>query len=206
MKVTVKQINSIDEKLIRAGFHFMDIRFEVLDHIVCLLEARDGDFETELDKVFTSERGYLLEQKKSFLFRMAGARINLFRDLLWNPFFIVLWILSFTLYLFLPYPSVKELLNDLDVLPVALPIAAFVLHGWYFFRSKNKVTGTFAALFSVSMLLQVYLLFVLPLVRTMENIGSVAILSLFTAIGLMMYYLFFEYKRKNEAKYRKLLS
>lgn len=206
MKVTAKQINSIDERLISEGFHFMDIRFEVLDHIVCLLEEREEDFDMELEKVFTSERVYLQQQKKSFLFRMAGARINLFRDLLWNPVFILLWILSFILYLFLPYPSVKELLNDLDVLPVALPIAAFVLHGWYFFRSENKVTGTFAALFSVSMLLQVYLLFVLPLVRTMQNIGAVAILSLFTAIGLMMYYLFFEYKRKNEAKYRKLLN
>lgn len=206
MRVTAKQINRIDERLIATGFHFMDIRLEVLDHLVCLLEEREGDFDTELEKIFISESAYLLQQRKSFFFRMAGARINLFKDLLWNPVFITLCILSFTVYSLLPYNSVRDLLNDLDILPVALPIAAFVLHGWYFFRSNNKVTGTFAALFSISLLLQFYLLFLVPLVRKLENTWSVLILSLFTSVGIMMYVLFFTYKHKNEAKYRKLLG
>ena len=207
MKLTRTQIQQIDQQLIAYGFRFIDIRIEVLDHVLCLIEEKENlDFEQVTQDVFEECAAYLTSQKRMQWNRVLNQRIPIIRDLFLNPVFFVLWLLCFVIYRILPYSNHTELLSDLDILPLSIPIISYSIFIVYLFKSTNKVTGTFGVFFSISFILMFYLYVGIHMVRILEPSLSIIILSGFTAISLMLYYLFFYYKIKNEKKFKKLLN
>ncbi len=207
MKLTHTQIQQIDQQLIAYGFRFIDIRIEVLDHVLCLIEEKENlDFEQVTQDVFEECAVYLTSQKRMQWNRVLNQRIPIIRDLFLNPVFFVLWLLCFVIYRILPYSNHTELLSDLDILPLSIPIISYSIFIVYLFKSTNKVTGTFGVFFSISFILMFYLYVGIHMVRILEPSLSIIILSGFTAISLMLYYLFFYYKIKNEKKFKKLLN
>lgn len=207
MKLTRTQIQQIDQQLIAYGFRFIDIRIEVLDHVLCLIEEKENlDFKQVTQDVFEECAAYLTSQKRMQWNRVLNQRIPIIRDLFLNPVFFVLWLLCFVIYRILPYSNHTELLSDLDILPLSIPIISYSIFIVYLFKSTNKVTGTFGVFFSISFILMFYLYVGIHMVRILEPSLSIIILSGFTAISLMLYYLFFYYKIKNEKKFKKLLN
>ncbi|SEH83198.1 hypothetical protein SAMN02927937_01670 [Paenimyroides aquimaris] len=140
MKLTTEQIQQVDQKLIDFGFTFMDIRIEILDHILCLIETKENlDFKQALDTVFEEQKDYLKTQKLTQWSNVISQRVSLLKDIFLNPVFIFLWILSYFIYDNLPYSNHNLLLEDLDVIPMAIPILSFVFLGLYTFVSKKKL-------------------------------------------------------------------
>src|SRR5690606_2150707 len=113
---------------------------------------------------------------------------------------------SYFIYDNLPYSNHNLLLEDLDVIPMAIPILSFVFLGLYTFVSKKKVAGTYGPLFTLSFILMFYLYFVFHWLRKMEYFLSLLLLSGFTAVSLMLYYLIVYYKIKNDRKFKMLLN
>lgn len=207
MKLTKEQIQQVDQKLIDFGFTFIDHRIEVLDHILCLIEEKENvSFLQAADLVFEEQKDYLKTQKLTQWTNVISQRVSLLKDIFLNPVFIFLWILSYFIYDNLPYSNHNLLLEDLDVIPMALPILSFVFLGLYTFVSKNKVAGTYGALFTISFILMFYLYFGIHWVRKMEQFPSLLLLSGFTAVSLMLYYLIVYYKIKNDRKFKMLLN
>lgn len=169
MKLTAEQIQQIDQRLIAFGFSFIDIRIEVLDHILCLIENKeDLDFQQAVDLVFEEQKDYLKTQKLMQWTNLTAQRVSLFKDIFLNPVFILLWILSFFVYYNLPYSNHNLLIEDLDVMPIALPILSFIVLGIYTFFSKNKVASTYGALFTISFIMMFYLYFGIHWIRRMD--------------------------------------
>lgn len=207
MKLTKEQIQQVDQKLIDFGFTFIDHRIEVLDHILCLIEEKENvSFSQVVDLVFEEQKDYLKTQKLTQWTNVISQRVSLLKDIFLNPVFIFLWILSYFIYDNLPYSNHNLLLEDLDVIPMAIPILSFVFLGLYTFVSKNKVAGTYGALFTISFILMFYLYFGIHWVRKMEQFPSLLLLSGFTAVSLMLYYLIVYYKIKNDRKFKMLLN
>ena len=207
MKLSVEQIKQVDEKLIDYGFTFMDQRLEILDHILCIVELKDHNtFEEAVTDVFIEQHEYLRIQKSLQWTNVIKQRAPLLKDIFMNPIFFVFWGLSFALYLLLPYNNYSELLTDWDIVPMALPIGAYIMYAYHLFVSKDKATSTFGVLFSTSFVNMFYLYIGIHLVRNLENLWSIVVLSFFTAITLMMYYLFFYYKSKNAKKFKLILN
>ena len=207
MKLTKEQIQQVDQKLTDFGFTFIDHRIEVLDHILCLIEEKENvSFLQAVDLVFEEQKDYLKTQKLTQWTNVTSQRVSLLKDIFLNPVFIFLWILSYFIYDNLPYSNHNLLLEDLDVIPIATPILSFVFLGLYTFVSKNKVAGTYGALFTISFILMFYLYFGIHWVRKIEQFPSLLILSGFTAVSLMLYYLIFYYKIKNDRKFKMLLN
>ncbi|MBA5792175.1 hypothetical protein H1R17_04610 [Flavobacterium sp. xlx-214] len=206
-QLTTQQIQEVDKKLINLGFTFIDHRIEVLDHILCLIEEKESeDVNCNIKIVFEEQRDYLKTQKLTQWTNVMSQRVSLLKDIFLNPVFIFLWILSYFIYDNLPYSNYNLLLEDLDVIPMAIPILSFVFLGAYTFVSKNKVAGTYGALFTISFIMMFYLYFGIHWVRKMEQFPSLLLLSGFTAVSLMLYYLLFYYKIKNDQKFKMLLN
>lgn len=207
MKLSTEQIKQIDQRLIDYGFSFIDIRIEVLDHIICLIEEKEyKDFPKAFHSVFEEQKFYLKEQKQMQWVKIASQRISILKDIFLNPVFFVVWLLCFITYNLLPYSNHEELLKDLDILPISIPILSYIIFVIYLFRSKNKITGTLGVYFSISFILMFYLYFGIHIIRKIEELPSLILLSGFTSISLMLYYLFFYYKKKNEKKFRLILN
>lgn len=204
-QLTTEQIQLIDQRLIDYGFGFIDVRVEVLDHILCLIETKENlDFQQAVDLVFEEQKDYLKEQKRMTLYRMAS--VLTLKDVFMSPIFFVFWIAFFVLYSLLPFESKEVLIRKTFMLPMAIPGFAFFIYGFYFFKSKNKSLQTIRVLFTISMILTWYLYFIIPLVKKLNNGWSVVLISGASSVGLMMYYLFFYYKNKNEKKFKSLLN
>lgn len=206
-KLTQEQIEQVNQRLITYGFSFIDIRIEVLDHLICLLEEKEcNDFDANLNVVFNEQNDYLKTQKLSQWYLLTKQRVSIFKDIFLNPVFLVLWVCCFLVFKSLPFVNHQTFLADLDVLPLALPIISFVVFGIYYFKSKNKVTSTFGAFFTLSFISMFYLYFGIHWVRKFSELPSLILLSGFTAISLMFYYLPIYYKLKNDKKYNALLQ
>lgn len=206
-QLRTQQIQLVDQKLIDYGFTFIDARIEVLDHILCLIEANENtSFEEAALLVFEEQKEYLKTQKLMQWTNITAQRVSLLKDIFLNPVFILLWIISYFIYNNLPYSNYKALVEDLYVMPITLPILSFIVLGIYTFLSKNKVASTYGALFSISFLMMFYLYFGIHWVRKMDDFPSLLLLSGFTAISLMLYYLPLFYKIKNERKFKTLLN
>src|SRR5690606_9067042 len=204
-KLTNQQIEQVNQKLIDYGFTFIDVRIEVLDHILCLIETKENlEFQQAVDLVFEEQKDYLKEQKRMTLYRMAS--VLTLKDVFMSPIFFVFWIAFFVLYSLLPFESKEVLIRKTFMLPMAIPGSAFFVYGFYFFKSKNKSLQTIRLLFTMSMILTLYLYFIIPLVKKLNNGWSVVLISGASSVGLMMYYLFFYYKNKNEKKFKSLLN
>lgn len=206
-KLTNQQIEQVNQRLITYGFGFIDIRIEVLDHLLCLLEEKEtNDFEANLNAVFREQNDYLKTQKLSQWSKLTSQRVSVIQDVLLNPVFISLWIIIFIIFYFLPFRNHQELIADLDVLPLALPIISYIVFAVYCFVSKNKVTSTFGAFFTIFFILMFYLYLGIHWVRKFSELPSLILLSGFTATSLMFYYLPVYYKIKNDKKYQNLFQ
>lgn len=206
-QLTTQQIQLVYQKLIDFGFTFVDARIEVLDHILCLIEEKENrSFEEATLLVFEEQKEYIKAQKLMQWSNLIAQRVSLLKDVFLNPVFILLWIVSYFVYENLPYSNYNALIEDLAVMPIALPILSFIVLGIYTFSSKNKVASTYGALFTISFLLMFYLYFGIHWIKKMDQFPSLVMFSGFTAISLMLYYLPLYYKIKNERKFKALLN
>nr|WP_297306578.1 hypothetical protein [uncultured Flavobacterium sp.] len=165
-----------------------------------------NDFEANLNAVFIEQNDYLKTEKLSQWYQLTKQRVSLFKDIFLNPVFWFLWISSFLVFKFLPFENHKEIVSNLDVLPIALPIISFVFFGIYYFVSKNKVTSTFGAFFTLSFISMFYLYFGIHWVRKFSELPSLILLSGFTSTSFMFYYLPVYYKIKNDKKFQTLFQ
>lgn len=206
-KLTNQQIEQVNQKLIDFGFTFIDARIEVLDHILCLIEEKENkSFKEATLLVFEEQKEYLKAQKLMQWSNLIAQRVSLLKDIFLNPVFILLWIISYFVYENLPYSNYNALIEDLAVMPIALPIFSFIALGFYTFYSKNKVASTYGALFTISFIMMFYLYFGIHWLRKLEEFPALLFLSGFTAVSLMLYYLPLFYKIKNERKFKALLN
>lgn len=206
-QLTKQQIQFVNQKLIDYGFTFIDARIEVLDHILCLIEEKEKiSFEEATHLVFDEQKDYLKIQKLTQWSNLITQRVSLLNDIFLNPVFILLWIISYFIYHSLPYSNYNALIEDLAVMPIALPILSFIVLGIYTFFSKNKVASTYGALFTISFIMMLYLYFGIHWLRKLEEFPALVFLSGFTAVSLMLYYLLLFYKIKNERKFKTLFN
>lgn len=204
-KLTNQQIEQVNQRLITYGFGFIDIRIEVLDHLLCLLEAKESnDFEANLNAVFTEQNNYLKTIKKSTLSKILNKK-TLLSDFIINPIFWIIWGASFLFLFYINSYITTFPISNLTMVPfqlVSIPITFYLI---YFFISKRKSTDSFSNFFTVSYLLYGYLLLV-SYFKESSGLTLIGFISFGIATSLMLYYLLVYYKIKNDKKYQTLFQ
>lgn len=203
-KLSNKEIERVNNRLIASGFRFIDIRIEVLDHLLCLIENdEDSSFDEVLNRVFSENSDYLKKVKQSTLSKIIDQRIT-FLSFFKKRLFWIVWISCFLFYFGLPYSNYKDLFESMALLPMQIPFLGLIYYVIYFLFSKNKITQVFGVFFTVSFVLYLYLLLV-NYVKQFDNVFVLLFLSGGTAVSLMMYYWLFYYKAKNNRKFKNLM-
>lgn len=205
MRLTNQQIEQVNQKLIAYGFGFIDIRIEVLDHLICLLEEKEfNDFETNLNAVFTEQNDYLKTIKKSTLSKILNKK-TLLSNFIINPFFWIIWLFTFLILFFINSNVADFSIENLVLIPFQLVSIPYVFCFIYFFISKRKSTDTFSDFFTVSYLLYGYLLLV-NYFKESYSLTLIGFISFGIATSFMFYYLPVYYKIKNDKKFQTLFQ
>lgn len=66
MQVTDNQIKFIDQYLENSGIKYLDIRYEMTDHVATVLEEKEGDFYDEFKAYMALHKKELLESNNKF--------------------------------------------------------------------------------------------------------------------------------------------
>lgn len=114
--ITTNQIQLIDESLKKIGVSYIDIRYEMTDHIATALEddEKDRPFEHKLKGYIVNHKKELQKINKKFMFI---SMVNAYKKLLYNMFtirflalFFLVYLNAFLLSLFMERESVTRLL------------------------------------------------------------------------------------------------
>ena len=204
-KLTNQQIEQVNQRLITYGFGFIDIRIEVLDHLLCLLEEKESnDFEANLNAVFTEQNDYLKTIKKSTLSKILNKK-TLLSDFIINPIFWIIWVSSFLFLFYINSYVTAFPISNLTMVPLQLVSIPMTFYLIYFIISKRKSTDSFSNFFTVSYLLYGYLLLV-SYFKESSGLTLIGFISFGIATSLMLYYLLVYYKIKNDKKYQNLFQ
>ena len=109
-RLTNEQIECIDDLLIMLDVEFLDIRYEMVDHIASALEEKDGDFKQNLKEYFIMNKLRLLEQNKKAKRTAILRAIKLYFKTLVQP-----WIFILTLLMAVSVYYASFFLEDRDV-------------------------------------------------------------------------------------------
>lgn len=94
-KATSHQIYCINEALKKIGVSYIDIRYEMTDHIATTLEEKVGDFEDNLSEYIITHKNELRKANRKFVFI---SMVNAYKKLLANMFtinFLALFVIIF---------------------------------------------------------------------------------------------------------------
>ena len=117
MKLTQDNIKSIDIALGKIGIAYLDIRYELTDHVATALEQKDGEFETELEVYIKENKKQLKKLNRKMFFAGFGKSYKELGQSLLKPLPVVGSISVFTIAMFmLPVVGQEVLIRILFLL------------------------------------------------------------------------------------------
>jgi cation transport ATPase len=183
MKLTKENIQFIDNYLQNSGVKYIDIRYEMTDHVATALEAMEGDFHDNFKEYMLQHKKELLNSNAKFI-KAAGRRaVKILLKNMVKPVTIMAFILFFTTAEFLNHYFGKEWLAETFTMGYLLFGICFIVYYRYYKRAvsaKYSVADKLQAIVPVS--LYVVLVIIKP-ERIISNISALIIFySFFTAV------------------------
>lgn len=135
MRLTKEQIDFIDESLEELGIGYLDIRYEMLDHIASKLEEQKGYFYENAEEYFITNRLKLIKQYKKSK-RQAIARAfkycwKIFR----KPLSLAIFVSAFMAMNF----YLKNFVEDYDIMFFTYMVLFVILVPFFWFVRGNKL-------------------------------------------------------------------
>ncbi|RWX00043.1 hypothetical protein [Flavobacterium cerinum] len=88
-KLSPAQIQFVDDYLYNAGVYYIDIRYEMTDHVATALEAMEGTFQQNFFGYMASHKRELLASNKKFKSGALSRACKSFWDNYTNPKFLI---------------------------------------------------------------------------------------------------------------------
>ncbi len=139
MKLTETQIKFIDKYLKNSGVDYLDIRYEMTDHVATAIENKEGDFYDEFKAYMTENKRELLNSNNKFRRTARNKAIKLLFSNMLSTWGIILLGCLFGLSLlasaYIGIEMVSDILNSAyNLLMIGLGIAYF--HANFFKKEK----------------------------------------------------------------------
>lgn len=138
-KLTQEHIRFIDDYLYNAGVHYVDIRYEMTDHVAAAIENMDGDFGENFSAYMLRNKEELLKSNRSFkqdaLMRSGKLLLANFMRL---PLIIITGILFFLAFLLSAKIGYDEVFTWFMILQVSMAVIFYGMYIYYWLVSKDK--------------------------------------------------------------------
>lgn len=133
-KLTTEQIQCIDDLLRMLQVEFLDIRYEMVDHIASELEAMEGDFKENLKVYFVMNKLSILQQNEIAKKAAKKKALKLYFKTMAEPMVIAVAVVMFTIvYYFAQYYMERFSLSLYGNYVLMVLIVPFAIVSW-----KNK--------------------------------------------------------------------
>ena len=125
MKLTLEQTDYIEENLESIGVKYLDIRYEMLDHIATEMENAPGDFYESTDEYFFTNRLSLVKQYKKLKRQAIVKAFKLYLRIIKRPvnagiFLSVFVVMNFTAKKFIEAHDIT-FFTQMVLLVIAIP-------------------------------------------------------------------------------------
>jgi len=201
MKLSEEQVRFIDTYLTNSGIKYLDVRYEMTDHIATALEAKDGDFDENFRQYMLEHKQELLASNRQFgkLARKNAVRL-IFRNLA-APRFLALAIIFFCLLCFLARIFTDEIITEICHGAQFLAMVAFIIHYKYSRGSCNMKFSIIDKVFGiVAVSIYCVVLFVRP-GNWLDGPGFMVYHAMFSAFFIEIVFTFRQLARKYKLQY-----
>lgn len=197
MKLDRQEIQFIENYLKNSGVEYIDIRYEMTDHVATALEEMDGGLEDNFKEYMLRHKQELLASNRQFS-KIAGRRATrlLLGNLIRPRFLATAAILFLLMYLF-PVNT--------DVLRTGYTIFAIMLFVFYRYAGWATTNLKFSVIDkvhgSVAVVIYILVLFIRPERWLENNIALIAFFAGFTAFIIEVLLTFRELMKKYKLQY-----
>jgi len=130
-KLTSEHIKCINDILIMMGIEFMDIRYEMVDHIASVLEEKEGDFRENLKKYLITHKVQLLNQHERMKKTARTRAIKYYLKTLTMPVSLAVFTVTFAvIYFYARYFFHRSDLTSYGCIVLLCLIFPFALVSW----------------------------------------------------------------------------
>lgn len=139
MHLTTQHIEFIDTYLKHSGVEYVDIRFEMTDHIATALEAQEGDFLEQFRLYMAREKKYLMQNNRNFA---KQARRRAFKVLLQGmlkpSFLLIVLVAFFTCKVFMSGWAGDAVREVLGIAYLIILLSAGIYFQFTFRKNRSK--------------------------------------------------------------------
>ena len=202
MKLTEQQIAFINNYLKNSGVEYVDIRYEMTDHVATALEDMEGDFYNNFTQYMLEHKKQLLESNKEFGRTARNKAVKyLFTNMVSRPGIIVFGAI-FSLFCFLSAYMEYEAKYIMEILPNVIIIIMGVNVFYSNLLNRKKLwSGTDKALGTANFILYFLIMFIKP----HRFISNEPILMLYHSVIItftgMAFITYWQLKKKYKLQY-----
>jgi len=203
-KLTPPQISFINKYLKNSGIEYVDIRYEMTDHVATAIEDMDGDFYDNFTQYMLEHKKQLLESNKKFGRTARNKAVKqLFTNMV-SRLGIIIFGAIFSLFYFLSAYAYTE--YEVKYIMEILPNVIIIIMGVNFFYSnflnrKKLWSGTDKVLAVTNILMYSLIVFVKPYNFIDTNLILILYHTATVTFLLMAYITFRKLKKKYKLQY-----
>ena len=138
-KLTKEQIQFIDNYLYNSGVHYVDIRYEMTDHVATAIEGMDGNFGENFSGYMLKNKDGLLKSNRTFR-NSAISRSGklLLVNFVKLPFIIITGLLFFLAFWLRSKIGYDEVIAWFMILQVSMALVFYCMYIYYWVVSKDR--------------------------------------------------------------------
>lgn len=138
-KLSPAQIQFIDDYLYNAGVYYIDIRYEMTDHVATALEVMEGTFEQNFFGYMASHKRELLASNKKFKSEAFSRACKAFWDNYKNPKFLAcIAVFAFLVFVMANQFGYEEVYGYFFISHVVVCVAFYVSWVYFWVVKKNR--------------------------------------------------------------------
>ncbi|WP_299119805.1 hypothetical protein [uncultured Tenacibaculum sp.] len=211
MELTKQQIQRINDFLEGIGIEYVDIRFEMVDHIASEIENKIENIPAffENKRFQTPFIKYMLSQKKKYLNEYEKLKNKSFWfytkktiNLVIKPYYISLLLLFFTAIYFLNLFKINYLSETINVLFfTSLIFIAFKLHQFRKKFGENRIVQSYSNILFFNYIITFYLPIIIPFIGLTDDSSLYLYKTAFMLASNFLVYMSFVSQKKNIQQY-----
>lgn len=206
-RVSTEDIIFLEDYLRKKGVLFVDVRQEIIDHVCCSVQDKEGDFK-ELSIAYLKEYPDLIKNNKGYVFIMNRLLVDNKTQVykLWSKENVMMF-LGITSIVFILFRTLSRFMETQEVFDLGFTTASVCVNGvfltvlFFTFFKKRAFSEPWKYVAKMTILMNVLLWSSLIVSKNSMGNFSFILLAAFLAYTILMFKVFIDVLRVMNRKY-----